>query len=276
MSAQKQLRVPILAYHASNISGNVYQLNDHIAFDSDLYTLHHAGYTIIPLRWIAEWLNGERELEPLGDKLIGLSCDDGLDLDFINGNYFDFGPQRSFYNILKDFVEDVGQENQPHANLTSFVIACPEARKVMDEKSLNGQNLMNHDWWHEAAQSDLMDIENHGWDHRHPDIYPAEQANFTSVTDEATARKQIIEAKAWIENQITPQKTQQFAYPWGHTNEFLLNEFMPNQAQQAGIKAAYTCGAQPVTKTCNPYDIPRYVCGFNWKSPKQLLELIRA
>ena len=86
----------------------MYQLNAHIAFESDLYTLHHAGYIIIPLHWIAEWLHGERDLEAMvenyGNMLIGLSCDDGLDLDFKDGNYFDFGPQSSFYNILKDFV----------------------------------------------------------------------------------------------------------------------------------------------------------------------------
>lgn len=274
MSAPEQLRVPILAYHASNITGNVYQLNDHIAFENDLYTLHHAGYQIVPLLWIAQWLHGERDLSALGNRIIGLSCDDGLDLDYKNGRYFDFGPQRSFYHILKDFVADVGQINQPHAHLTSFVIACQEARKKIDDVSLNSHQLLNHDWWQSAANDDLMAIENHGWDHRHPDIYPTEHANFISVEDEDTATKQVIQAKNLIERHILPQKTTQFAYPWGHTNEFLLNEFMPKQAQQAGITAAYTCGAEHVTVDCNPYNIPRYVCGFNWKSPKQLLALI--
>ena len=156
MSAQKQLRVPILAYHASNITGNVYQLNDHIAFESDLYTLHHAGYTIIPLYWIAEWLNGERELESLGDKLIGLSCDDGLDLDYKDGNYFDFGPQRCFYNILKAFVADVGHENQPHANLTSFVIACPDGRKKIDDVSFKHFSEKDINWKGEFVQPNFQ------------------------------------------------------------------------------------------------------------------------
>lgn len=275
MTGASHLRMPILAYHASNITGNVYQQNDHIAFESDLYTLHQAGFTIVPLLWIAEWLNGQRELESLGDKLIGLSCDDGLDLDYKDGHYFDFGPQRSLYHILKDFVTDVGSNNQPHAHLTSFVIACPEARKKIDDVSLNSHQLLNHDWWHSAANDELMAIENHGWDHRHPDIYPTEQANFLSVTDPSTAEKQITQAKVWIENQITPEKCTQFAYPWGHTNEFLLNEFMPIHAKQSGIIAAYTCGAEHVTANCNPYSIPRYVCGFNWKSPKQLLQIIK-
>jgi len=269
-----ELEIPILAYHASNITGNIYRLNDHIAFESDLYTIHHQGYKIVPLKWIAEWVNGERDLSQVGHKLVGLSCDDGLDLDYKDGEYFAFGPQKSFYHILKKFITDVGPQKQPHANLTSFVIASPTDRKIIDDKSLNGHQLLNEDWWKSANDTDLIDIENHSWDHRHPDIYPESKANFTAVTDHQTAYKQIIEAKSYIDQKLVNKKTCLFAYPWGHVNDYLVHQFLPLDGINHGIKAAYTCGAQPVKFDTNRWELPRYICGYNWKSPAGLVEIL--
>lgn len=269
-----ELTIPILAYHASNITGNIYQLNDHIAFESDLYTLHHQGYKIIPLKWIAQWVNGKKDLDQLGHKLIGLSCDDGLDLDYKDGEYFDFGPQKSFYHILKKFIADVGPETQPHANLTSFVIASPAGRKEIDDQSLNGHQLLNDDWWKTANDSGLIDIENHSWDHRHPDIYVESEANFTSVLDHDTAYQQIIEAKSYIDQKLVHKKTSSFAYPWGHVNDYLINQFLPTDGVHHGIEAAYTCGAEAVKRDTSRWKLPRYICGFNWKSPAGLLEIL--
>ncbi len=271
-----QLQIPILAYHASNITGNSYRLNDHIAFENDLYHIHQQGFKIIPLKWISEWVMGDRDLSQLGNKLIGLSCDDGLDLDFKDGHYFAFGPQVSFYNILKHFVESVGHENQPHASLTSFVIASSEGRKKIDDVSLQGHGLLNEDWWHEANHSDLIEIENHSWDHRHPDIYPENLANFTSVQDHETAYKQIVEAKSYIDERLGPNGTALFAYPWGHVNDYLLNEFLPTTGLQHGIEAAFTCGATNVIENTSRWELPRYICGFNWKSPTELNSILNS
>lgn len=269
-----KMEIPILAYHASNISGNVYHLNDHIAFESDLYTIHHQGFKIIPLKWIAEWVLGKRDLTHIGDKLVGLSCDDGLDLDYKNGEYFNFGPQISFYHIMKKFIEDVGEHAQPHINLTSFVIASPDGRKKIDDVSLKKHDLLNENWWHEANETGLIDIENHSWDHRHPDIYSESEANFTSVLDFETANKQIIEAKSYIDLVLEPSKTSLFAYPWGHVNDYLLKEFLPNEGVNSGIEGAFTCGAKKVKKNTSRWELPRYICGFNWKSPNGLVKIL--
>ncbi len=265
-----ELSIPVLAYHAGNISGNTYASNDRIAFASDLYTLHHQGYQIIPLQWIAEWVNGQRDLSVYGDKLVGLSCDDGLDQDYLDGAYFDFGPQRSLFHILQDFVEDVGPEQQAHAHLTAFVIASPQARQAIDEQSLSGAQLLNHHWWREANQHSRFSVENHSWDHRHPDIYPADTANFTSVTDASVAEQQIIDAKHYIDQELG-ENTTLFCYPWGHYNDYLLHEFMPTRAAEHGITAAFTCEASHTKRGSNRWLMPRYVCGFNWKSPAQLI-----
>ncbi len=270
-----ELSVPVLAYHAGNITGNSYECNDRVAFASDLYTLHHHGYKIIPLQWIADWVNGVKDLSQYGDKLIGLSCDDGLDHDYLNGSYLNFGPQQSLFNILKSFIEDVGATNQPHAHLTSFVIACPDARRAIDEQSLQGAQLLNHSWWREANEHQIFSVENHSWDHRHPNIYPEASANFLAVQDFATAHQQIIDAKKFIENTIN-KSTSLFCYPWGHYNDYLIDDFMPNTAAPNGITAAFTCESKHTKKGTNPWLMPRYVCGFNWKSPAQLIKQVLA
>ncbi|KAA3649342.1 MAG: polysaccharide deacetylase family protein [Proteobacteria bacterium] len=269
-----KVKVPVLTYHAANITGNSYQSNDRIAFQSDLYNLHHLGFQIIPLYWLAEWVNGDRELHHDAAPYVALSCDDGLDHDFIDGDYLNFGPQKSFYRILKDFHADVGQKHQPHAHLTAFVIACSRARTKIAMKSLQGHQLLNDNWWKEANHSALMAIENHSWDHRHPDIYCTEQANFKSITDETQATRQIIRAKKEIDR-ISAGNSQLFCYPWGHHNTYLAQEFLPTLGQQAGIKAAFTCEAKPVTHDTNPWLMPRYVCGPDWHSPNQLIQLLK-
>jgi hypothetical protein len=268
-------QVPVLTYHAGNITGNSYQNNDRIAFQSDLYTLHQMGYIIIPLHWVVDWVLGERELPDNSRNYVALSCDDGLDQDYLDGDYLQFGPQKSLYHLLKDFQQDVGIDQQPFAHLTAFVIADKNARRIIANKSLHGSALLNDHWWPEAQADKLMSIENHSWDHRHPDIYPDNQAQFTEITTEETADLQILKAKKEIDY-LSHGDSQLFCYPWGHTNSFLVHKYLPNKGRQAGIKAAFTCQPAAVTRTANPWQLPRFVCGPDWHSPKQLQQLLTA
>ena len=266
--------VPVLTYHAGNITGNSYQTNDRIAFQSDLYTLHQLGFKIIPLHWLVDWLLGNKELPSQDKPLVALSCDDGIDHDFLDGQYLQFGPQKSLYNLLKDFQHEVGKKQQPYAHLTAFVIASDKARKTIASKSLQGHSLLNDSWWREANDSPLMAIENHSWDHRHPDLYPTKQALFSNVETAAVADQQIIQAKQEIDC-LAGGNSRLFCYPWGQTNDYLVQNYLPQQGHQAGIKAAFTCGAKAVTKHTNRWKIPRFVCGPDWHSPSQLHQLLR-
>jgi len=63
-----------------------------------------------------------------------------------------------------------------------------------------------------------------------------------------------------------------FAYPYGHYNQYLTEEYFPKQQNQ--IKAAFTCIPQPVIQATNIWKIPRYVCGDNWKSVVELKNII--
>lgn len=269
----KSPQVPVLTYHAGNITGNHYQQNDRVAFQSDLYTLHHLGFQIMPLYWLVDWVLGLRTLPENGDRFVALSCDDGLDQDFIDGDYLQYGPQKSLYNLLKDFQQDVGVAQQPHVHLTTFVIADAQARQSIANKSLKGHQLLNDHWWREANNSGHMSIENHSWDHRHPDIYPEHQARFSCIQSAAEAELQIIQAKHEIDR-LSGGNSQLFCYPWGQTNSYLAHDYLPNQGRRAGIKAAFTCEPKAVTKSDDPWQLPRFVCGPDWHSPAQLQQLL--
>src|SRR5690554_6706937 len=220
-------QIPVLTYHAGNITGNSYQTNDRIAFQSDLYTLHQMGFKIIPLQRLVDWLLGIQDLPSEDTPYIALSCDDGIDQDYLDGEYLQFGPQKSLYNLLNDFQQEVGTDQQPQAHLTAFVIADYSSRQIIAEKSLKGQPLFNDDWWQEANNSALMSIENHSWDHRHPYIYPAEQAMFSNIETKDEADLQIIQAKRVIDH-LSGGNSRLFCYPWGQTNDFLVKKFLPD------------------------------------------------
>ena len=42
------MRVPVLTYHANNITGNDYASNDHVALAHDLRALHRKGLRMHP------------------------------------------------------------------------------------------------------------------------------------------------------------------------------------------------------------------------------------
>ena len=42
------MRVPVLAYHSNNISGNDYASNDHVALAEDLRMIQRSGLRIVP------------------------------------------------------------------------------------------------------------------------------------------------------------------------------------------------------------------------------------
>jgi hypothetical protein len=268
------LSVPVLTYHANNITGNRYEDNDHTALAADLLAIHQAGYTIIPLLWVAEWLQGLRDLTSLStDKLIAISCDDGISLDYADGEFLDQGQQRSFYNQLNDFVAAVGEQQQPHAHLTCFVIASAKARKAIEQHSLQGQPLMTDDWWQEAAKANRISLENHSWDHRHPAIYEPREATFKTINHFTLAEQQVGFAKQQIER-ITGQPSRLFCYPFGQHNEFLVAQYFPAHAARHDIIGAFSCEPERVTLESNPWCIPRYVCGLHWQTANDFKDLI--
>lgn len=272
------MRVPVLAYHANNISGNDYSTNDHVAFAADLRLIDDLGLRIVPLQWVVDQVIGadDRDL----DRCVALTCDDGSLFDFEDLEYPGHGMQRSLYNCLRDFVAERGSGAQPDLHLTTFVIASPDAREQIDAESLEGKGWMCDDWWRHAAESGFMAIENHSWDHNHPSL-PAPgidgmpRGSFLDVNNFSRADAEIAAASRFINERIAPRQCGIFCYPFGHIPDYLRDKYFPQFTDAHGMLAAMGDGAVPVTIESDRWNLPRYVCGWHWKSSEALRGILQ-
>lgn len=271
------MTVRVLAYHSHNISGNEYATNDHVALASDLETLHRLGARIVPLEHVAQLVREGRAGEATG-RVVGLSFDDGPVFDFEDFEHARFGRQRGFANILRDFSARTGARSCA----TSFVIASPEARAAMERAPDCGypdlKGWLGENWWKPAAESPFLAIGNHSWDHVHH--APAEIAtgagerdNFALVDDYAAADAEIRRASDYI-NARVGGRCRVFAFPFGHTNEYLVRRYLPEHAAEHGMVAAFGVAREPITGATSVWNIPRIVCGDHWRSPAELEALV--
>lgn len=271
------MRVPVLAYHAVNIAGNDYASNDPLAFAADLRLIHGLGLRIVPLHWIVEQLNGigDRDLEGC----VALTCDDGSNFDFEDLDHPTHGPQRSLYNCLLDFIAEHGAAAQPDLHLTAFVIASAQAREHIDRACLAGRGWMSDAWWNAAQRSGLMAIENHSWDHNHPAIPEPGiegmlRGSFLEVDTHARAKAEVTAAADFINARIAPSRTRIFCYPFSHVPEYLRTEYFPKRMDEHGMLAAMGDGATAVSASSDRWNLPRYICGWHWKSPEALRDIL--
>lgn len=272
------MRVPVLTYHGVNIGGNDYARNDHVAFRADLRLINELGLRIVPLSWLVEQLlaHTQRDLS----RCVALSCDDGADFDYFDLDHPRHGRQRSLFNCLLDFRHDRGATAQPNLHLTSFVIASPQARVHLDRTSLAGRGWMRDVWWRSACASGLMAIENHSWDHNHPGIPGLgidgmTRGSFHPVDNRTRAEAQIAQATRFINDLLAPRRTTLFCYPYSQANDYLRTEYLPRHQDEHGMLAAFGDGAAPVTLDSDRWLLPRYICGWHWKSSDELRALLR-
>ena len=269
------MKAAILTYHSQNIAGNETENNDHVALAADLQALHDAGCRFVPLLSLINGLfdGGASDSEQKTDKpVICLTFDDGCNFDVRTTEFADFGMQTSFLRLLENFRDRNGHDAQPGLQATTFVIASPEARQIIDQTSLSGQGHMSDDWWHAASSHPLLELGNHGWDHNHPDL-PAEQyprGGFTAIETIEHCRQQVVQAGAFIRDK-SGQWPRVFAYPFGELSEYIRDEFFPDYASEHHCLAALGTSPGLVSVNSNRWDLPRYVCGRDWSSPSGLL-----
>lgn len=268
-------RIPILCYHATNINGNDYATNDHVAFAADLRLIDALGYRIVPLTQVVDALLLDRKLP---DKPVALTFDDGTDFDFHDRVHPAHGPQRGMLNLMRDFVAERGASAQPQIHATSFVVASPRARDELDRRSMIGAGWWGDGWWPEAVASGLLDVGNHSWDHNHAlvtETLPRSAADtFRSVDTQALAEYQIRQAHDYIMRTAPNAGADLFAYPFGEANAYLLETYLPRGPERTGVRAAFTTEAAPVTTSSVRWQLPRYVCGAAWKTPEDLGRLL--
>ena len=262
------IKIPILAYHAANVFGNQYNCNDNVALKHDLEIILELGVEIISAHKLVDYLYQKSNLDNT-KRYVVITFDDGNNLDFIDSQYPDFGLQPSFFSRLK--------ESPQYTHATSFAIASPNARAIMENICLQGFPLLSESWWQQAENSGLLSIENHSWDHLHPTLDTVRQkdnlkGDFSQINTLEEAESQIQACSQYIDKIIDDKKTTLFAYPYGHFNDYLTHEYFPNK--QSSIKAAFTCEPRYVTQQTNIWKIPRFVCGCDWKSQDGFKQLI--
>ena len=271
--------VPVLTYHALNISGNDYANNDHVAFASDLEMVTALGWRIAPLRLVVDAYLGSAPA--LGDKTLAVTFDDATDFDFHDLPHPTAGQQRSMLNIMRDFVA-AHPGAQPGLHATTFAIASPDARAAMDRICILGRSWMNDAWWPEAVATGLIGIANHSWDHNHEAVERVaqrnqEKGNFFCIDNENDANAQIRQSARFIEARAPSPAVSLFGYPYGHVNEFLSRDYLPRQAATNApfVNAAFGTAAGKIHAGCDRWNLPRYVCGWHWKSSEELGQLLR-
>lgn len=276
------MKALVLAYHSHNIAGDDYATNDHVALASDLESLTEAGTRIVALERIAARVR-EGAVGTDGCVEVGLSFDDGPLFDFADFVHPRFGPQRSFLNIFRDFhARHPGA--QPDLQGTSFVIASPGARGEMERAESCGYTFLTDwltdAWWPEAADSGLLAIGNHSWDHVHHAVGEIATSrgvrdNFETVDNYVDADREIRRAAAYINARIGGRCTL-FAFPFGHANGYLVDEYLPQRVDEHGMTAAFGTGGGPVRASDSVWNIPRAMCGWHWKTPDELVALVKS
>ncbi len=86
---------------------------------------------VVPLYWITEWALGLRDGSTLPDKVVGITTDDGNDLDWIDvyAPGYACGPTRtSFRSVIQSFHAAHPSYPWYSPHVTTFVIASPVAR----------------------------------------------------------------------------------------------------------------------------------------------------
>jgi hypothetical protein len=270
----------VLTYHSHNIAGTQYGVNDHVALAADLEILHRLGAEVVPLTTIARGLASGSAARDARVQ-VGISFDDGPVFDYEDFTHPKHGPQRSFLNILRDFRQFRGPRALPALHATSFVIASGEARLAMERSPSSGYRFLtdwlSDAWWRPAAESGFMDIGNHSWDHVHhaaPNVAigRSERDNFEVVDNFADADGEIRPAAEYINAKIGRVSTL-FAFPFGHVNDYLVRDYLPNHGPSLGLEAAFGTGGE-VKEGGSVWSIPRVVCGYHWRTPAEFERLI--
>jgi peptidoglycan/xylan/chitin deacetylase (PgdA/CDA1 family) len=263
----------VLLFHSQNISGNTSATNDHLALDESLAAVKAEGLPILPLMRLAEAIRARR-FESLPPRSVYLAFDDGTDLDWEPFIHPEFGPQKPMAAILGQHRSLAARLFGKRIPAASFVIASPEARNQIARAS--GFPISEH-WWREAQASGALYVGSHGWDHVHPDVSavqrrPHLRENFAAVSDKGEAQLQIDSAASYIRGRAGRGAARLFAYPYGQVSEYLAKEYLPAQSE---IRAAFTTEPMSIRGDEDVWRLPRYVCGHDWKSPSELMRVLR-
>lgn len=245
----------------------------------------------MPLYWIAEWALGLRDGSTLPDKVVGITSDDGNDLDW-NDLYlpqYDCGPWRkSFKTVIQEFKASHPGYPWYSPHISSFVIASPVARSWLSPGGPTAPQYWTDGWWATAQASGMMEIYNHGTDHdtgaiQYQQYDPAMgiylavggyvngdwtgHDDFARINDYTTSNFEVTKAASFISGKIG-QWPNLFAYPFGNATPGLQSYFANYGAEHQTL-AAFTTSGQYVSRASNRWTLGRFVWGEggHWSTP---------
>ena len=268
----------VLTFHSHNIAGNDYATNDHVALDATLSHLERAGVPVLRLLDVARRLRAG-QLDRLPGRFACITFDDGTDYDWRDLAHPEHGAQKSMHSVLREHSHRLlGLVWRRRAHATSFVIASSRARAEISAAALGDASLMSDSWWRRAQRSGLMDIGTHGWNHVHPaasemQAQPELIERFDRVDTPAEAALQVDRAFDAIHGTAGGDGGRVFAYPYGQVSEYLATQHLP---AQKNFVAAVGVEPKPLHAGSDPWRIPRYVCGPDWKDEAGLDAILRA
>lgn len=286
-------KVPILVYHTTNVQNPCgYSWDTSVALASDLEAMHLRDITVVPVYWLVEWAVGDRDGSTLPDRVVGITLDDGLDLDWrdldIAGH--DCGSHmKSARTVMLEFKNAHPELPwySPHAS--SFVISSPVARQYL------GAGYYSDDWWYAAQNSGMFEIYNHSADHDIQNfpgymIYDPSlevvlavggqydgnwngNGNFQRAgLSETVAQGEIVNAANYISGKIGVYPDL-FALPFGVTNPGVVNWLATNQSLHRNYAAFGGTGTY-LMRGQNRWDLPRLTHNGHWHSVEEFSALL--
>lgn len=263
-------RAVVLTWHSNNVLGNAYASNDHLAMAEDLALLAAEDCSVLPLSTVVDRLFEGGE--PLPDRCVALSFDDGSWFDWHSVPHPTLGVQPGFRQVLRAAPLTV------HA--TAFVIVSPAAREELDRTCLVGAGWWGEEWWPEATAEGLIAIENHSWDHNHDSLAQRVAADrpggqFLCIDSHALADAQVRQAADYLDAHRGEPGSRLFAYPYGEYSDYLSREYFPLHRAEHRQSAAFTTDPRPLEAANDRWRLGRYVCGQHWRSTDELRGILR-
>ncbi len=267
---------PVLTYHGQNVFANEYGRNDHLSLAEDLQAIQEVGLQVVPLARLVAVILG-REPPSVVDRAVCITFDDGCKAEVSDLEFPQYGIQPGFERLLRDFRQRYPQR-QSQASATTFVIADEQTRQAIDQQALFGQDWMTASWWPLAQARGIIDIQNHGWDHKHPTaddgIDPGLHARFETVTTFEECELQVAQAARRIADLAQRHPPRLFAYPYGRASDFIRAEYFPSRGIELGMEAAFSTIPGHCTAQSDRWSLPRYVCGRDWKTPARFASIL--
>ncbi|MDO6746803.1 polysaccharide deacetylase family protein [Gilvimarinus sp. 1_MG-2023] len=266
-------RIPVLCYHGMIANTRDYLGNDHIALAQDLDTLKELGFRPISTFDLIQFISHQRSLP--ADNVFCLTFDDAPPHDFYDYTDPKIGPVPSIKSILQ--ASDLFRQHPVPA--TCFAIASESARRELAQTCMNGERAWGSEWWQTAIDERVFSIGNHSLDHMHDTLTQTahstgKKGEFYSVDNYRDADLQIRRAQDEL-NTLTNQRTARvFAYPYGHVNRYLAEDYLPNHQDEHQQLAAFSTDGDFAHNDSSIWRIPRFVCGDHWKTPDQLKQIL--